>query len=44
MHEYRFLAHTTENDENLVRVLAHPRIPQSIIEVYVIRYYSHVAS
>jgi hypothetical protein len=27
---YRLLAHTTESDENLVRVLIHSRIPQAL--------------
>jgi hypothetical protein len=28
--QYRLLAHTTENDEILIKVLAHARIPQAL--------------
>jgi hypothetical protein len=41
---YRLLAYTTKNDEILIKVLAHPRVPYNIVQAYLIRYNSHGAS
>jgi hypothetical protein len=43
-YDYCVLTDTTESDKNLIRVLAHVRVPQEIIEASFTLYYSHVAS
>jgi hypothetical protein len=40
---YRLLVYTTGNDKSMIGILAHPGVPQDIMELSLISYYRCVA-